>query len=137
MSELKVGKKYRVVKKIGAGSFGDIYLGINDSTKEEVGECWRREASAFGADVSKRTVPTASHCRFSSSDRRLCVLFAAMKLESTKSKHPQLIYEAKLYRILQGAVGKRFGRFVQLPTSSPTPRIALVLVISCSASVHM
>lgn len=39
MSELKVGKKYRVVKKIGAGSFGDIYLGINDSTKEEVGEC--------------------------------------------------------------------------------------------------
>ena len=38
MSELKVGKKYRVVKKIGAGSFGDIYLGVNDSTKEEVGE---------------------------------------------------------------------------------------------------
>jgi hypothetical protein len=29
-----------------------------------------------------------------------------MKLESTKSKHPQLIYEAKLYRILQGAVGE-------------------------------
>jgi len=40
MSELKVGKKYRVVKKIGAGSFGDIYLGINDSTKEEVGGCF-------------------------------------------------------------------------------------------------
>jgi hypothetical protein len=30
----------------------------------------------------------------------------AMKLESTKSKHPQLVYEAKLYKILQGAVGK-------------------------------
>ncbi len=29
-----------------------------------------------------------------------------MKLESTKSKHPQLVYEAKLYKILQGAVGK-------------------------------
>jgi hypothetical protein len=29
----------------------------------------------------------------------------AMKLESTKSKHPQLVYEAKLYKILQGAVG--------------------------------
>jgi len=28
-----------------------------------------------------------------------------MKLESTKSKHPQLVYEAKLYKILQGAVG--------------------------------
>ena len=30
----------------------------------------------------------------------------AMKLESTKSKHPQLVYEAKLYKILQGAVGE-------------------------------
>ncbi len=29
----------------------------------------------------------------------------AMKLESTKSKHPQLVYEAKLYKILQKAVG--------------------------------
>uniref|UniRef100_A0A7S0JYT6 Casein kinase I n=1 Tax=Cafeteria roenbergensis TaxID=33653 RepID=A0A7S0JYT6_CAFRO len=76
MSELKVGKKYRVVKKIGAGSFGDIYLGINDSTKEEV----------------------------------------AMKLESTKSKHPQLIYEAKLYRILQGAVGVPYIRWYGVET---------------------
>ena len=30
----------------------------------------------------------------------------AMKLESVKSKHPQLVYEAKLYKILQGAVGE-------------------------------
>jgi hypothetical protein len=29
-----------------------------------------------------------------------------MKLENTKSKHPQLVYEAKLYKILQGAVGE-------------------------------
>lgn len=29
----------------------------------------------------------------------------AMKLESTRSRHPQLMYEAKLYRILQGGVG--------------------------------
>ena len=33
-----------------------------------------------------------------------------MKLESTKSKHPQLVYEAKLYKILQGAVGEWAGR---------------------------
>ena len=33
----------------------------------------------------------------------------AMKLESTKSKHPQLVYEAKLYKILQGAVGAWVG----------------------------
>tara|TARA_Y100000780_G_C13301234_1_gene270257 strand:+ start:230 stop:448 length:219 start_codon:yes stop_codon:yes gene_type:complete len=64
--ELRVGKKFRLGKKIGSGSFGDIYLGTNVSTGEEVG----------------------------------------MKMESTKTKHPQLVYEAKLYRLLQGAVGE-------------------------------
>merc|ERR1712136_64321 len=29
----------------------------------------------------------------------------AIKLESTKSQHPQLLYESKLYKILAGAVG--------------------------------
>jgi len=75
--ELRVGKKYRLGKKIGSGSFGDIYLGTNVATGEEVG----------------------------------------MKMESTKSKHPQLVYEAKLYRILQGAVGE-----IGLRTLSPCSR---------------
>jgi len=35
----------------------------------------------------------------------------AMKLESVKSKHPQLVYEAKLYKILQGAVGEYKSQF--------------------------
>jgi serine/threonine protein kinase len=64
--ELRVGKKYRLGKKIGSGSFGDIYLGTNVTTGEEV----------------------------------------AMKMESTKTKHPQLVYEAKMYRVLAGAVGE-------------------------------
>lgn len=29
----------------------------------------------------------------------------AVKLESVKARHPQLIYESKLYKILQGGVG--------------------------------
>ncbi|PIK49479.1 Casein kinase I isoform alpha, partial [Apostichopus japonicus] len=29
----------------------------------------------------------------------------AVKLESLKAKHPQLLYESKLYRILQGGTG--------------------------------
>lgn len=33
-SEFHIGNKYRLVRKIGSGSFGDIYLGINISTGE-------------------------------------------------------------------------------------------------------
>jgi len=60
-----VGKKYRLGRKIGSGSFGDIYLGTNMTTGEEV----------------------------------------AIKLESVKTKHPQLLYESKIYRILHGGLG--------------------------------
>uniref|UniRef100_A0A4W5KTH6 non-specific serine/threonine protein kinase n=1 Tax=Hucho hucho TaxID=62062 RepID=A0A4W5KTH6_9TELE len=34
--ELRVGNKYRLGRKIGSGSFGDIYLGVNIATGEEV-----------------------------------------------------------------------------------------------------
>jgi casein kinase 1 alpha len=64
-SDFLVNSKYRLVRKIGSGSFGDIYLGINVSTGEEV----------------------------------------AVKLESVKARHPQLLYESKLYKLLQGGVG--------------------------------
>ncbi|KAJ8964165.1 hypothetical protein NQ317_017541, partial [Molorchus minor] len=33
--ELRVGNKYRLGRKIGSSSFGDIYLGTNISTGEE------------------------------------------------------------------------------------------------------
>lgn len=60
--ELRVGKKFRIGRRIGSGSFGDIYLGTNMTTGEEV----------------------------------------AIKLESVKSKHPQLLRETKIYRSLHG-----------------------------------
>ncbi|POW12263.1 hypothetical protein PSTT_04550 [Puccinia striiformis] len=62
---------YRLGKKIGCGSFGDIYLGINIISGEEV----------------------------------------AIKLESVKAKHPQLEYEAKVYKTLAGGVGVPFVRW--------------------------
>lgn len=34
--DLRVGSKYRIGKKIGSGSFGDIYLGVNIVSGEEV-----------------------------------------------------------------------------------------------------
>jgi serine/threonine protein kinase len=64
-TELRVGGRYRLGRKIGNGSFGEIYLGVNIQTNEEV----------------------------------------AIKLENVRSPHPQLLYESKLYRILQGGVG--------------------------------
>jgi len=52
-------------RKIGSGSFGDIYIGTDVQS---------------GVDV-------------------------AIKLESVKATHPQLLYESKLYKILSGGVG--------------------------------
>mmetsp|Transcript_36177 Transcript_36177/g.95127 ORF Transcript_36177/g.95127 Transcript_36177/m.95127 type:complete len:187 (-) Transcript_36177:1784-2344(-) len=63
--DLIVGKKYRLVRRIGGGSFGDIFLGVHVQGGEEV----------------------------------------AIKLESVRSKHPQLLYESKVIRYLKGAVG--------------------------------
>lgn len=63
--DLIVGGKYQLIRKIGSGSFGEIYLGINVTNGDEV----------------------------------------AVKLESSKARHPQLIYEARVYKVLQGGMG--------------------------------
>ncbi|KAL3639780.1 Casein kinase 1-like protein 2 [Castilleja foliolosa] len=63
--EPRVGNKFRLGRKIGSGSFGEIYLGTNIQKNEEV----------------------------------------AIKLENVKTKHPQLLYESKLYKLLQGGTG--------------------------------
>ncbi|WOH01786.1 hypothetical protein DCAR_0521171 [Daucus carota subsp. sativus] len=60
-----VGGKFKLGRKIGSGSFGELYLGINIQSGEEV----------------------------------------AIKLESAKTKHPQLHYESKIYMLLQGGTG--------------------------------
>uniref|UniRef100_A0A060TAH5 non-specific serine/threonine protein kinase n=1 Tax=Blastobotrys adeninivorans TaxID=409370 RepID=A0A060TAH5_BLAAD len=69
--DLRVGKKYRIGRKIGSGSFGDIYLGTNIVSGEEV----------------------------------------AIKLESVRAKHPQLDYEARVYKVLSGGIGIPFVRW--------------------------
>jgi casein kinase 1 len=63
--ELRVGGKFRLGRKIGCGAFGQVYLGTNVQTSEEV----------------------------------------AIKLENVGIRTPQLIYECKLYKILEGGVG--------------------------------
>ncbi|XP_059626051.1 casein kinase 1-like protein 9 isoform X2 [Cornus florida] len=60
-----IGGKFKLGRKIGSGSFGELYLGVNVQSGEEV----------------------------------------AIKLESVKTKHPQLHYESKIYMLLQGGTG--------------------------------
>ncbi|KAK7358351.1 hypothetical protein VNO77_00278 [Canavalia gladiata] len=63
--ERLVGGKYKLGRKIGSGSFGEIYLATHIDTFEIV----------------------------------------AVKIENSKTKHPQLLYEAKLYNLIQGGSG--------------------------------
>lgn len=60
-----VGGVYSIGRKLGSGSFGEIYVAKHTETLEEF----------------------------------------AVKLESVRTKHPQLMYEAKLLKHLQGAPG--------------------------------
>ncbi|CAM0512754.1 unnamed protein product [Fasciola hepatica] len=60
-----IGGKWRLLRKIGSGSFGAIYLGVNIHTAEEV----------------------------------------AVKLERVNARHPQLYFESRVYRVLQGTSG--------------------------------
>ncbi|KAG4305844.1 hypothetical protein PORY_000754 [Pneumocystis oryctolagi] len=74
--DLRVGNKYRIGRKIGSGSFGDIYL-----------------------------------ARFNSGTNIISGEEIAIKLESSKVKHPQLEYEARVYKALAGGVGIPFVRW--------------------------
>ncbi|KAL2479797.1 casein kinase I-like 3 [Abeliophyllum distichum] len=60
-----VGGKFKLGRKIGSGSFGEIFIATHIDTFEIV----------------------------------------AVKIENNKTKHPQLLYEAKLYNIIQGGSG--------------------------------
>ncbi|KAK9704830.1 hypothetical protein RND81_07G013800 [Saponaria officinalis] len=60
-----LGGRFKMGRKIGSGSFGELYLGVNIETGEEI----------------------------------------AIKMESAKTRHPQLHYESKLYTVLQGGTG--------------------------------
>ena len=58
--DIRIAGRYRLGRKIGGGSFGDIYLATDVTTQEEV----------------------------------------AVKLEHSKTKHPQLHVECKFYKVI-------------------------------------
>jgi hypothetical protein len=77
--ELRVGGCFRLGRKIGSGSFGDIYLG-------RIFQNFYFKYIFLGENIVTREE-------------------VAIKLECMKTKHPQLHIEAKLYKFMQGGVG--------------------------------
>jgi casein kinase 1 len=73
----------------GGGSFGDIYLGTNVQNQEEVAIKLVRVALMLYMWRLVLADCAAKHA------------YCSMQ-ESVKTKHPQLLYESKLYKILQG-----------------------------------
>lgn len=65
MLDITVADRFKLGKKLGSGSFGDIYKGLDVHMNQDV----------------------------------------AIKLEKINSRHPQLIYESKLIKILYGDIG--------------------------------
>ena len=57
--ELRVGKKFRLGKKIGSGSFGDIYLGTNMTTGEE----YNADLSMYAVCCTVATPSGSTNCQ--------------------------------------------------------------------------
>ena len=98
--ELRVGNKYRLGRKIGSGSFGDIYLG---KSKLQVPGRSHPLTSA-GAPLAGTNITNGEE--------------VAIKLESIQTRHPQLQYESKIYKILQGGGLSRAGVLCSCPCNS-------------------
>lgn len=72
--DVRVGSgQWRLMRRIGSGSFGDIFLAVDQKTKENV----------------------------------------AVKIESSKTQHPQLYFEYKVYKLLANRGDKPHPRSSQ------------------------
>lgn len=105
--ELRVGNKYRLGRKIGSGSFGDIYLGENLDCS--LSSCIEKEKhillysySCFSCPLSL-CVGNYRYVAFLPSGSNIATgEEVAIKLECVKTKHPQLHIESKFYKMMQG-----------------------------------
>lgn len=101
--ELRVGNKYRLGRKIGSGSFGEIYQGKNTCIFFLLSIV--RKLGPFFLIMQ---YPPFSGTNIQTGDK------VAIKLEPVKSRHPQLLYESRLYKLLNlGATG---GSVVGIPS---------------------
>jgi hypothetical protein len=87
-SGLRIANKYVLGRKIGSGSFGDIYLGALRAYIP----------SLFAA----RNELLCLTCERSAGTNAQTGEEVGIKMENSRTRHPQLLYESKLYRIMQG-----------------------------------
>jgi serine/threonine protein kinase len=97
--ELRVGNRYRLGRKIGSGSFGDIYLGTNISTGEEVAiklECIKTkhpqlhiESKFYKMTQGGIGIPTIKWC--GSEGKIISVFFFVAFPNSTKCSFSSII----------------------------------------------
>jgi hypothetical protein len=98
-----IAGKYRMGRKLGGGSFGEIYLGTNVQTGEEVGvKLVRLPGREEGHDQTRLLGRRPSGVGGSSVRPHFTGMAGCKTQESVKARHPQLLYESKLYKILQG-----------------------------------
>ena len=93
--DIRIANKYRLGRKIGGGSFGDIYLGENVTVKKSDECIWTYKIDSFILAINVQTGEEV-----------------AIKLEHMNAKHPQLHIECKFYKIMQGG-GKKIQNSTQ------------------------
>lgn len=87
--DIRIANKYRLGRKIGGGSFGDIYLGESFTEKKSDEKLFVIKIDSFVLAINVQTGEEV-----------------AIKLEHMNAKHPQLHIECKFYKIMQGG-GKK------------------------------
>ena len=79
VAELRVGNKYRLGRKIGSGSFGDIYLGERWTERGEVVANAQASARAAAAALCLARLPAARGRRVEPRATGPCLVCAARR----------------------------------------------------------
>jgi hypothetical protein len=85
--DLRVGKNWQLIKKIGSGAFGEIYEG---------------KKNLFAEFPFRKTHPDQRVGRYQACKFGLLIDALCWVKEPIKTQFPQLEYENKLYRFLKG-----------------------------------